>query len=156
MSGVDPSVLCPPHRNRDNAERALHQRGKRDGPLPVARILPWEFRPSARFQAFRHRSNPRPGFPLPEAEKTIAALAEDLDHGTVAIAEVDFMKVLALAERLSKRRACDRGHRRFAVLHTAAAPELEAGVFLSFDGHQNALAAAEGMANPLAVHSAEM
>jgi len=155
MIGADTSFLCALYRNQDNSERALHARSKLEGPLVVTRLLLWEFRQSARFQAFRHRNNPRLGYPLHEAEKMMADLKDDLDQGTVVIAEVDFMKILALAERISKLRTFDRGHRSFDVLHIAAALQLEADAFLSFDGNQNALAAAEGMTTPLALHSSE-
>ncbi len=155
MHGLDTSFLCALYRTQDNSERAIHHRAALMGPLHVTRLLLWEFRQAARFQAFRHRNNRQHGYPLLEAERMIADLKEDLDNGTVVIVEVDFIKVLALAERLSKARTFAGGHRSSDVLHIAAALELEADVFLSFDGNQNALAAAEGMGTPLSDHSAE-
>lgn len=154
MTGVDTSFLCALYRTQDNSESAIRQRAKLREPLTVTRVLLWEFRQSARFQSFRHRNNPRLGYPLHEAEKMIADLKEDLDNGTVVIVETDFLKVLSLAERISKSRTPVGGHRSFDVLHVAAALELEADVFLSFDANQNALAAAEGMTTPLAAHPA--
>lgn len=85
----------------------------------------------------------------------IAKLGEHLEQGVLQLVDRDLSHVLALAERLSKARTFAGGHRSFDVLHIAAAMELEADIFLSFDGNQNALAAAEGMGTPLADHSAE-
>lgn len=85
----------------------------------------------------------------------IAKLGEHLEQGVLQLVDRDLSHVLALAERLSKARTSAGGHRSFDVLHIAAAMELEADIFLSFDGNQNALAAAEGMGTPLADHSAE-
>lgn len=86
----------------------------------------------------------------------IAKLGEHLEQRVLQLVDRDLSHVLALAERLSKSRTHTGGHRSFDVLHIAAALELEADVFLSFDGNQNALAAAEGLATPLALHSPEM
>jgi len=155
MTGVDTSFLCALYRTQNNSDRAIACRMEMNGPLAITHLLLWEFRQSARFQAFRHRNNPQQGYPLHEAEKMIADLKEDLDNGAVVIAEADSMKVLALAERISKLRTYEGGHRSFDVLHIAAALELEADAFVSFDGNQNALAAAEGMQTPLAIHSVE-
>ena len=120
--------------------------------LDWKKVLLWEFRHSARFQAFRHRHNPTVGFPLHEAEKMISDLKEDLDSGFVVAADLD---ILILAERVSKARTYEGGHRSFDVLHISASLALDAGAFLSFDANQNALAAAAGLATPLATPVAE-
>ena len=85
----------------------------------------------------------------------IAKLKQHLDQGVLRLVDRDLTQVLTLAERISKSRIHTGGHRSFDVLHIAAALELEADTFLSFDGNQNTLAAAEGLATPLAFHSSE-
>jgi predicted nucleic acid-binding protein len=154
MTGIDTSFLCALYRTQDNSERAITYRSSLDGPLTVTQLLLWEFRQAARFQAFRYRNNPKLGYPLHEAEKMISDLKEDLDNGSVVVAELDWMNSLIFAERLSKTRTHTGGHRSFDILHIAAALQLEADAFLSFDGNQNTLAAAEGLATPIALHSA--
>ncbi len=156
MTGFDTSFLCALYRTQDNSERAIAHRGTLDGPLIVTRLLLWEFRQAARFQAFRHRHNPQVGYPLHEAEKMISDFKEDLDDGSAVITEIDWVNMLTLAERISRARTFTGGHRSFDVLHVAAALEMEADVFLSFDGNQNTLAAAEGLVTPLALHSPEI
>ena len=153
---ADTSFLCALYRKQDNSDRALAYLESVAQPVLATRLLLWEFRQSTRFQAFRHRQNPANGFPLAEAERMIAKLGEHLEQRVLQLVDRDLSHVLALAERLSKSRTHTGGHRSFDVLHIAAALELEADVFLSFDGNQNALAAAEGLATPLALHSPEM
>jgi predicted nucleic acid-binding protein len=150
MTAADTSFLCALYRNQDNTARAVSYRNRMDGPLTVTRLLLWEFRQSARFQAFRHKHNPAVGHPVQEAEKMISDLKEDLDCGVVIVSELDLLEILAIAERVSKARTCAGGHRSFDVLHVSAAHAMDADSFLSFDGNQNKLAAAEGLATPLA------
>ncbi len=120
-------------------------------PLCVNRLLLWEFRQSVRFQAFRHSKNRSVGYPLHEAEKMIAKLAEHIESGSVKLVNCDFIDLLMTGERISKTRTFAGGHRSFDILHVATALELGAEEFLSFDENQIALARAEGMATPLAV-----
>ncbi len=118
-------------------------------PLPVTRLLLWEFRQSARFQAFRHRQDSSVGFPLAAAERMIAKVEEHLRAGTLELVACDLLDVLILGERISKTRTFTGGHRSLDILHIATALVLDAREFLSFDGNQNVLASAEGMATPL-------
>jgi len=150
MTAVDTSFLCALYRSQDNSSRAISHRERMVGPIIVTPLLLWEFRQSARFQAFRHRHNPSVGYPLHEAEKMISDLKEDLESGLAIVSDIDLSQVLTLAERVSKARTYLGGHRSFDLLHVAAALAMDAEAFLSFDGNQNALAAAEGLSVPLA------
>lgn len=85
----------------------------------------------------------------------IAKLRQHLDEGVLQLVDRDMTEVLTIAERLSKTHTHTSGHRSFDILHIAAALQLEADAFLSFDGKQNTLAAAEGLATLLALHSPE-
>ncbi len=147
---ADTSFLCALYRKQDNSERALACFASLEQPLTATRLLLWEFRQSVRFQAFRHSKDRRLGFPYSEAERMIAKLRQHLDRDAIRLADGHLTQVLALAERVSKARTFLGGHRSFDVLHIAAALEMEADAFLSFDANQNALAAAEGLATPLA------
>lgn len=145
----DTSYLCALYRDQDNSERALALRGKLTDSLPVTPILLWEFRQSARFQAFRFSQDRTKGYPLREAEKMISDLQEDLDNGRVVVLECDLYAVLAQAERISRLRTPSGGHRSFDLLHVATAVELGVSEFWSFDANQNTLARVEGMTTPL-------
>ena len=146
---LDTSFLCALYRRQDNSEQALAWRTQMREPLHVTRLLLWEFRQSVRFQAFRHSRNRAVGYPLHEADKMLSDLQDDIRDGLVICVELDFIDLLAAAERISKTRTFAGGHRSFDVLHVATALELGAKEFLSFDANQNSLAAAEGLATPL-------
>ena len=117
-------------------------------PPHVTRLLLWEFRQSARFQAHRHTHHRQVGYPLLAVENMIPDLQEDLSQGLVVCVEVDLVDILFTAERISKSRTFTGGHRSFDILHVATAVTLGASEFLSFDANQCALAAAEGLAIP--------
>ncbi len=145
----DTSFLCALYRSQDNSDRALAFRKAMTEPLHVTRLLLWEFRQSVRFQAFRHRKDAAVGYPLHEAEKMLSDLGDDLGNGLVVIADCDVQSVLITGERISKLRTFAGGHRSFDLLHVATGLVLDAREFLSFDGNQISLAAAEGLATPL-------
>lgn len=147
---ADTSFLYALYRRQDNSERALRCLDLIGQPVLGTPLLVWEFRQSVRFQAFRHRMNPEQGFPLSEAEAMIAKLRQHVELGILQIVRLDLLETLALAERVSKARTYAGGHRSFDVLHVSAALAMDADSFLSFDGNQNKLAAAEGLATPLA------
>ena len=145
----DTSFLCALYRQQDNSAQALTWRARMAEPLHVTRLLLWEFRQSARLQAFRHSRDRTAGYPLHEADRMIAKLSEHVDADMVKIMHIDAIDLLVTAERISKARTFAGGHRSFDLLHVATAVVLGAKEFLSFDANQNSLAAAEGMAVPL-------
>jgi len=61
------------------------------------------------------------------------------------ITPCNFTNVLATARRLSASYTPAAGHRAMDILQVAAAIELDADVFLSFDANQRKLAQAEGL-----------
>jgi predicted nucleic acid-binding protein len=145
----DTSFLCALYRKQDNSDQALAYRAAMTEPLHVTRLLLWEFRQSVRFQAFRYRNNCQLGYPLSEAERMIAKLAEHMDQGLVKMTNCDFVSILITGERISKARTYTGGHRSFDILHIATAVDLGAREFLSFDANQIQLATAERLAVPL-------
>jgi predicted nucleic acid-binding protein len=146
----DTSFLCALYRRQDNSERALTHLQAMTEPLCVTRLLLWEFRQSVRFQAFRFNQNRQVGFSLHEADRMIEKLTEHMDLGIVRMTDCDLTSVLITAERISKARTVIGGHRSFDILQLATAIVLDAREFLSFDANQLKLAAAEGLATPLA------
>lgn len=146
----DTSFLCSLYRRQHHSEAALAYRKQMTEPLHVTRLLLWEFRQGARFQAFRHSRNRDVGYPLAEAEKMISDVNDDLREGLVVSLHMDLADILITGERLSKSRTHNGGHRSFDILHVATALVLGADEFLTFDDNQRALAIAEGLATPLA------
>ena len=141
----DTSFVFPLYRPQDNSVAARkHYEGMTEA-LHLSGLLLYEFRHSMRFQAFRHRHNPRLGIPLSDATKAVADLQANLASGAVIVAAVDWADVLAIAERLSAQYTAGGGHRSLDVLHVATAVHLGAREFLTFDTHQRKLATAEGL-----------
>jgi predicted nucleic acid-binding protein len=79
------------------------------------------------------------------ATAIFANYAADKSRGKVVLVNCDLMEVLAEAKRLSLAHSQSGGHRAFDILHVAAALQLGAREFLSFDGNQRRLAKAEGL-----------
>ncbi|MFZ4777304.1 MAG: PIN domain-containing protein [Terrimicrobiaceae bacterium] len=145
----DTSFLCAFYRSQDNSDRAVACRKAMTEPLHLTRLLLWEFRQAARFQAFRYSKDAAVGYPLHEAEKMLSDLGEDMGSGLVVMADCDFQSILITGERISRLRTFGGGHRSFDILHIATALVLDAKEFLSFDANQICLAASEGLATPL-------
>lgn len=61
----------------------------------------------------------------------------------------DLADIVDEAKRLSATHTLKGGHRGFGILHVAASLRLKAKQFLTFDGNQKKLAAAEGLAVPI-------
>ncbi len=144
----DTSFLCALYRTQDNSDRAVAYRDAMAEPLHVTRLLLWEFRQSARFQAFRHSKNRDVGYPLRESERMIEKIGKHVSLGIVKIVDCDLVSILVTGEQISKTRTVTGGHRSFDILHIATAVELGAKEFLSFDANQIQLAGAEGLVVP--------
>ena len=61
------------------------------------------------------------------------------------VEQVNLAQVVTEASRLSATHTVKGGHRSFDLLHVAVASHLGAGVFLSFDTNQAALAKRVGL-----------
>ncbi len=147
-SAADTSFLCALYRLQDNSPVAASWFQAMPGPLEVTSLLLFEFRQSVRFQARLHRNDPTKGFPKPEASKMLADLKSDLATGALVVVPAPWSQVHLAAERLSERHTEAGGHRSFDILHVAAAIELGAREFLTFDANQKRLAEAEGLTVP--------
>jgi len=146
---ADTSLLCALYRKQVNSERAIAAQARLGEPLRVTRLLVWEFRQSARFQAFRFSNDRTVGYRLKQAEAMISKLDEHILQGKWILEQCDLLAVLTHAERISRNQTPSGGHRSLDVLHVATAVELGVREFLSFDANQNRLARSEGMATPL-------
>lgn len=112
-------------------------------PLSVTALLIYEFRQSLRLQVWRRSHNPREGMPLADAQAALNQFEADLKNGVAVLTPCNFQDVLRRADDLSSRHTISGGHRSFDVLHVATALHLDAREFLTFDGNQRKLAAAE-------------
>ena len=139
----DTSFLCALYVPQDNSPAAAAHFKTMPEALHVSGLLLYEFRQSVRFQVWLHAQNRNKGYPQAIAEAALAKLQTNMDAGAVVMAAADWPDVHRLAETLSKRQTMTSGHRAFDVLHVATALHLGGKEFLTFDGNQRKLAAAE-------------
>jgi predicted nucleic acid-binding protein len=145
----DTSFLCAFYRRQDNSEQAAAHFAGMPEPLHVASPLLFEFRQSLRWQAYLHSKDATKGFPKSSAQAALAKIQANIASGGVVVVAVAWAEVVQIAERLSAQYTWTEGYRGFDLVHVATALHLGAREFLSFDGRQRQLAAAEGLRTPL-------
>ena len=142
---ADTSFLYALYRQQQNSLAADAFLEKTREPVFTSSLVLFEFRQSARFQAFRFSKDKKQGFSKREAQMMLAALEENIVSGAVAIVPVDWKEVHSTAEQLSSRYTMSGGHRALDILHVATAIHLRAPRFLTFDKNQAALTKAAGL-----------
>lgn len=80
-----------------------------------------------------------------EGRRILRHIEEDLDDGTLLHEPLDWIESLRRAEAVAQRRAWKMACRSLDLWHVAAALEIEAETFVTFDKDQLALAKAEGL-----------
>ena len=145
MIFADTSLLCALYRGQDNSAQADRLVKNARGPLHVSSLVLFEFRQSARLQAFRFSKDRAQGFSRHQAQQMLAVLQTNVMAGGLVIALVDWPDVHSIAEQLSGRHTVGGGHRSLDVLHVATALHLQAAEFFTFDKNQALLARVEGL-----------
>ncbi len=146
---TDTSFLCALYREQDNTARADAFMARFKGEVIVSSQVLWEFRQSARFQVFRHQSDKTKGFTKLEAQRMIGVLAGNVKAGSLTLATVEWPDVHSIAETLSATYTMKGGHRPMDIIHLSTAKHLGLKHFLTFDGNQKKLAAAENLSVPV-------
>ena len=141
----DTSFLCSVYRTQEHSAKADAFMAARTGPLPVSTLLLLEFRQSVRFQVRLNAGDRTKGFGKHEATQMLKDLEADLRTKVLEVVAVDWSAVHQRAEELSARHTEHTGHRLADIMHVATALHLGKGDFLTFDGNQKRLAAAEGL-----------
>lgn len=135
MHYADTSFLAALYLNIDG----LHSRAARfmSSNTPQIFFTPFnrvELRNSIRQRMHRdHRS---------DADRILAEIDSDLREGFLVHTPINHTEVYRLADELSGKQP---GQRTLDMLHVASASALKAGVFLTFDERQSALAKAAGL-----------
>jgi len=119
------------------AEAALR---KLNNPLQVSPLNEFEFGNALQLLVFRKLTRP------PEAAAIAALFQADIAEGRVVSNPCNLASAIVEAKRITAFRTASGGHRAFDVLHVAAALQMEATLFLSFDANQRKLAEKEGLA----------
>jgi predicted nucleic acid-binding protein len=133
----DTSFLVAFYGNDSHTARArTHVHGMHQ-PLTISVLNSFELENALRFAAWRQLLG------TGEVRACLAAFEADCRAGTIIVAACDLAQIITEGRRLSAAHTVVSGHRSFNILHLAAALQLGAGDFLSFDANQRRLAAAE-------------
>lgn len=140
MICADTSFLLSLAGNDSNSPAATGHVRTLNEAIRITALNRLEFENAIRLLLFRNV------LPEEEAATALTALATDEQAGRITAMTCDWTAVLGEAMRISRARAGQEGHRVMDILHVAAALKAGATAFLSFDGRQRKLAAAEGLA----------
>lgn len=119
--------------------RARLRKIKRPDALILSPFHEYELPNAIRLSVFRHLRDVTSGNAI------LAAFEADLAGGQFARPTCNLADVLLEAKRLSSIYTLAGGHRAFDILHVAAALQLGAKEFLTFDQNQRKLAAEAGL-----------
>lgn len=140
---ADTSFLFSLYGNDGNTPRAVAWMKSRRTALTLSSLNEYELGNALRFAEFRKMIGPG------EATLFWAQYEADRASGRLKIQVCNLADVVDEANRLSASHTLTGGHRGFDILHLAAAVRLNAKQFLTFDGNQKKLAAAEGIVVPV-------
>jgi len=136
----DTSYLVALYVPNDHTSAALNYRAKHvSGPMPFTPLHRLELRTVVRQCAYADLISEA------EARRVLRNIDDDLDDGTLVHAPLDWTKSLRLAEAVAGRHALKMPCRSLDLWHVAAALEIRADEFVTFDGDQFALAKVEGL-----------
>ena len=139
MICADTSFLLSLTGNDSNSPTAVAHAQTLTAPVIITLLNRLEFENAIRLLRFRGI------MPAVEAASLSAALAADEAGGRIVEMPCEWTAVFRRAQGLSEKRAEQEGHRLLDLLHVAAALELGATDFLTFDQRQRALALTEGL-----------
>ena len=139
---VDTSCLFSLYGNDGNSARALAWVNSHCTALTLSTLNEFELGNALRFAEFRRALG------RGEAALFWAQFEADRASGRLAVKITNLAVVIDEAKRLSATHTLTGGHRGFDMLHVAAALQLKARQFLTFDANQKRLAEAEGLIVP--------
>ena len=142
---ADTSIVCAICREQDNSKKADLLVAAASEPIQLSSLVVFEFRQSARLQAFRFSKDRTQGFSKTIASAMLSQLDANIEEGAFIVPPVDWMDVYSRADRLSVSHTYQNGHRTMDVLHIATAMHLRVKTFLSLDKNHMLLAKKEGL-----------
>jgi predicted nucleic acid-binding protein len=137
---VDTSYLVALYVPNDHTAAALRHRGNEtQAPILFSPLHRLELRTVVRQCVY--------GRLISEADcrRVLRHIDEDLEDGTLTHQPLNWIATLQRAESIAARRATAMACRSLDLWHVAAACEIEAEAFITFDDDQCALAKAEGL-----------
>jgi predicted nucleic acid-binding protein len=135
----DTSFLFSLYGRDGNTTRAATAAKRSDQPISLTAFNEFELLNAIHLAVFRQLLSP------PAGATIIAAFEADLANGNLIIANCNLSQILTEAKRISATNTPIGGFRSFDILHVAAAVQLSAKVFFTFDDNQRALARTVGL-----------
>jgi uncharacterized protein len=136
---ADTSFLAALYVRDTHSEVAAAEQRRRRAPLPMSSLHGLELRNAIRLCVFRRQMKPT------QARRALAFVDGDLTTGVLAATEPSMAAVWRRASDLSTQHTAHTGCRSLDILHVAAALELGATRFLTFDERQRGLARRAGL-----------
>jgi predicted nucleic acid-binding protein len=140
---VDTSFLYSLYGNDVNTARAVDWVKSRRRALILTPLNEYELANALRFAEFRGLLGSG------ESSRLWAHFEADRSAGRIQVRVCNLAGIVDEAKRLSATHTLLQGHRGFDILHVAAALQLQAAEFLTFDANQRRLANAEELVVPL-------
>jgi predicted nucleic acid-binding protein len=141
----DTSFLFSVYGNDANTSRAHEHLKKARASIVVSAYNGFELENALRLAEFRKLITSGDG------ERLIEQYRQDIDDGRIVEYPCNLAETLKKAHQLSASHTVERGHRGFDILHVAAALEMGATEFLTFDRNQSRLAQVVNLKTPLKV-----
>jgi predicted nucleic acid-binding protein len=139
----DTSFLFSVYGNDVNTSRAHEHLKQTQAPIVVSGYNGFELENALRLAEFRKL------IATGDSERFISQYRQDIDDGRIVEHPCNLAETLKKARQLSARHTVERGHRGFDILHVAAALEMGASEFLTFDHNQSRLAQVVNLKTPL-------
>ena len=140
---TDTSFLFSLYGNDGNAARAVSWLKSHRTALILTSLNEFELGNALRFAELRRALGDG------DAARFWAQFEADRASARVVVRVCNLAAVLDEAKRLSATHTLAGGHRGFDMLHVAAATQLKARQFLTFDANQKKLAESEGLIVPV-------
>jgi predicted nucleic acid-binding protein len=135
----DTGILVKNYCNEANSRDAISLILAETPPLPLTPLQEAELRNVFRLKVFRGERS------LTDLRVSLSMLDDDLREGRMERMIYDMSAVHRKAEALSEQHTCTIGTRTLDILHVAAALEIGATRFVSFDQRQRAIAKKAGL-----------
>jgi predicted nucleic acid-binding protein len=139
------NLLFSVYGNDANTSRAHEHLKKTRTSIVVSAYNGFELENALRLAEFRKLITSGDG------ERLIEQYRQDIDEGRIVEYPCNLAETLKKAHQLSASHTVERGHRGFDILHVAAALEMGATEFLTFDRNQSRLAQVVNLKTPLKV-----
>jgi predicted nucleic acid-binding protein len=139
----DTSFLFSVYGNDANTSRAHGHLKKARASIVVSAYNGFELENALRLAEFRKLITSG------EGERLIEQYRQDIEDGRIVEYPCNLAETLKKAHQLSAKHTVERGNRGFDILHVAAALEMGADEFLTFDRNQSRLAQVVNLKTPL-------